>query len=322
MKRPNTKKHWTALTLARYYDEHQTAARARDLWPVLKEIYDDPNNLNRALNGLRKDDFIDHVPVKSPSRDGGKTKTFAYYPTKTTIEQLRDIGEPTEMPDGSAIPDDINPSLTTSRATEGDNVDLPPSDVMAPEYQTSYAGDGQRPTSYSKRDTTHISEDPVADLADDEADDESDDDDDKHVCPYCGDTFDTPNGLGGHKGWCEEGPNADRKPSDDAPDADLPPVEQTEFEPATTDGQHADPGALASEVNLAELARGLELTAQEAHANGMTDVAAAYSQFAALAAEDNLGRRAAFILLGVPVLDIEDGPIDGDDVQLPTDALL
>jgi len=199
MKRPNTKKHWTALTLARYYDEHQTAARARDLWPVLKEIYDDPNNLNRALGGLRKDDFVDHVPVKSPSRDGGKTKTFAYYPTKTTIEQLRDIGEPTEMPDGSAIPDDINPSLTTSRATEGDDVALPPSDVMAPEYQTSYAGDGQRRTSYSKRDTTHISEDPVADLADDEADDEPVDDDDKHVCPYCGDTFDTPNGLGGHR---------------------------------------------------------------------------------------------------------------------------
>jgi hypothetical protein len=247
MKQPNTKRHWTALAVARFYEEHETAARARDLYPLLEDIFPNPDTLVAALFALNEQDVIDHMVITSPSKRGS-SKVFAYYPTNITIEELRDLEEPTELPDGTPISGDMDVHIPTMRVASGELPDKPQAkdeEVGLDYANVASGGDGDRDYDSSQR-----SVDPDAALEvttdgggttdqtmTDDTDDTDDaaDTDDEHTCPYCGDSYDSGNALGGHKNWCDERPAGvghDRDDADDqADDTDeLPDVEITEFD--------------------------------------------------------------------------------------------
>lgn len=397
MKRPNTQKHWTALAVARYYERNDTACRARDLYRYVSELFDKPDQLVWALTKLDDEDTIDHIVVKSPTKDGGRSNTYAYYPTPITIEELRDLGEPTELPDGSPIPDTLDPSIPTKRvsAEEADSVPAPESESFGLKYETmtgpprSRSSEGALPPrdydasgrSQSPDAVIEITDDPdpaTGDDSDEEAA-ESDDNDEtpidtsedtdtdndaqndaEAVCDYCGQEFASAHGVDVHLAYCPEyDPDADEvededqdeEDSDDSapfecehcsrtfdskrgrsvhttkshPDdededeseadtstedaaADIP-VEVAEFDdPTNIDPEHVPrrPGAFARSMDWNSIANRLERRAAEAHDEGLTEIAAAYSQFAVLAMDGDLERRIALILLGNPVLDLED----------------
>jgi hypothetical protein len=78
-----------------------------------------------TLARLNEAGVLDYIEVMSPTKNGGKSRSFAYYPTKSSIENLRDLEEPTELPDGSPVPDAYNTTLPTARVDKDEQPDPP-----------------------------------------------------------------------------------------------------------------------------------------------------------------------------------------------------
>lgn len=310
IKQSNTKLHWTALAVARFYEKHGTACRARDLYPYVEELHDTPDHLISALYDLNDTDTVDHSVVMSPRKTGGDSKTFAYYPTPITTETLRDLGEPTELPDGSPVPDDIDTSIPTDRVAAEDEVPPPENqDTFGLEYDTM---GGTRPKEATRNyDTSRRAEEPQTSIVPDSTDEPGSDTDEVPIadevdpCPYCGrDDFEDSRQKGGHMAHCGPDDEDDEIPGPEGPEPELETFDDADN--VDTDAIAPKPGMLAKAVDWNQVASDLEERAQRASEAGFDDIASAYSQFAALAVEESLDRETAFILLGTPVLDMKD----------------
>jgi len=141
LQKTNTKSHWTALAVARYYEIHGTAVRARDLYD-LEHNHDKPERLVATLSRLNDIGVLDAIPVMSPASKGGETRTHAYYPTNITIETLRDLEEPTKYPDGRFVQDDQDVTIPTDRVTASERPD-PPTNIerLGLEYTDTVGSD-------------------------------------------------------------------------------------------------------------------------------------------------------------------------------------
>ena len=124
LQQSNTKSHWTLLAVARHFEIHGTACRARDLYEH-EQLHDTPDRLVATLARLKETGVLDYIEVMSPAKNGNKTRSFAYYPTKSSIENLRDLEEPTALPDGSPVPDEYDTTLPTARVDKGEQPDPP-----------------------------------------------------------------------------------------------------------------------------------------------------------------------------------------------------
>jgi len=225
MKRPNTKIHWGALAVAKYYQKTGEAARLRDLYPTVREVFDTPDDLSASLANLLGTGTIDAKMCLSPSKNGGKTKTNAYYPTTITIEGLRDVGSPTKLTDGSAVPDYFSTDIPSERVDAAEDPTMPSG---GPQHGLEYERMGRRGTRSNwstAPESTDATELPTIDAITglDEGDDMSppephtlDDDltpaiveDIIHYCEDCGTLFETGNGLGGHRGGSACGQGSD-----------------------------------------------------------------------------------------------------------------
>lgn len=319
MKQPNTKLHWTALAVARYYDRFGTACRGRDLYPYVRDIHDKPDDLISALAALK--DVLGNISVKSPIRSGGSTVAFAYYPTSVTIEELRDIGEPTELPDGSPVPEDANTTIPSARVADDEEVPPPTdNDTMGLQYENMVSVRDRPRGDHREYDTSNLEDIDVALAV--PSDGDSDDDETPYACEYCGESFPSSHAKGGHKRHCIDRIHTDAlhdkalEEYDAHMEDDLPPVDAPEETPDTGDDPIGDidpeppslpmAGEHSNDVDWHRVATRLERKAVDAHDAGLTEVASAYSQFAALAVEGSLEKRMAFILLGTPILEIED----------------
>jgi len=310
MKLPNTKKHWTALALARYYDKFQKAARARDLFPYMREIHGGGESIAHSLRDLAEDGTIDYAEVKAPRQNGGTTTVHAYYPTPITIEDLRDLEEPTEMPDGSPIPDGLSTELSTARVSAEDDIDK-----ILPEPDESVGMDYAH--KYPQESSGYLPDDDEDDIEQTE-DDDSDDDEPSFTCSYCG------RGIGGkgpltmHERAClndiheqaleeraqPDEPTFETEQVDITPDTTADPI--GDIGPEPTEGSTVTAGSLRGKTDWNRIATRLERKAMDADDAGLTEMAAAYSQFAVRAVEGDLDIQTAYTLLGDPVLEIEE----------------
>lgn len=201
MQQANTYRHWAAFSVAQYYEKYQRACRIRDLYPLVEDVFETPRSLNTALQYLRDAELIGHKQAEMAS------VVYAYYPIKPTIEELRELGAPTKLPDGSPIPDGADLTLPTDRVTDDDEVEaLTDKDTPSP-------FDDGWPDDIARSDTRVA----VADAPD------TPDDEDEYECDVCGDTFSSPNKYGGHmSGHARAGDTADDGGEDEDDD---PPVE-------------------------------------------------------------------------------------------------
>ena len=211
LKKPNTKIHWTALALTRYWEQFDEAARARDLYPFVQDIHENPDSLISSLSNLREGDVIGFATMQSPTNNGRTTKAFAYYPTNITIDRLRDVGEPSKLPNGEYVPEDLDTSIPDARVTaeEEDDVSLPSGDATGLEYVNMGGSSSRSKLPSRDYDTSNLKEvDGVVDVqTDEDVDDIETEDEDKYECPFCGDTFGNPHRFGGHKSACKPDPD-------------------------------------------------------------------------------------------------------------------
>jgi hypothetical protein len=196
MLQKNTKQFWTTLAIARYYENEGTAARLRDIYPYLSEVVGNPSILSATLSTLNKKDVLDRIYVQTSDGHG----MYAYYPTPITIEELRDAGEPTELPDGSPIPADLNTEIPTSRVAAEDEVEAPrDATIPAPEYEPSTPTGSRR----GERDWEWPEEPDAMIMVLDEEDD-AESSDEGHHCEHCDTTFDSRFAYAGHLSGCGE----------------------------------------------------------------------------------------------------------------------
>lgn len=293
MQQRNTKKHWLALSLVRYYHNTSEAARVRDLWPLVSEFYERPDNLVSQLGELKnRDELVDHLVTKSPGRKGDR-KVFAYYPTEELAERLRGMGEPSYLPDGSPIPESLDPSLPDENTHPDDPENVTCTindDETGLRYHNKETGDGPSKRRYSSTDRRR---DP--DITPDERDDEDDDTDES--------SSDDPDHAPDDKPLSDRSEEAENNliDYDTLPSADS----AVSLHLPLTDGSTPVPGDHVGDVDWNRIASRLERKADSLHDAGFTEVATAYSQFATLAVEGTLDKRTAFVLQGVPVLEFE-----------------
>ena len=292
MKKPNTKKHWTALAVARYYDKFGTAARARDLYPNLDRIFDKPDQLVSALSKLNSEDYIDAMTVKSSSSNGMRN-VYAYYPTPITIEELRDIGLPTKFPDGEYVSDELDLELPTARVSTEDGTPPAPN-TERPGLKYAWNENAQRKAGEPTIDKPKpgIADEPDAVMPEMEAADDEDEpveydldgldpeavelalDTLLHICDNCGEMFDSGKALGGHRSHCLRDEEQDE---DDAIPVghDLAYMESQDTPPTW---------------NWWDVSNRLDRKADRAANAGLGDLARTYREFASLAMERDFGK--------------------------------
>jgi hypothetical protein len=284
MKQPNTKKHWTALSIAAYYQKNGHACRARDLFPMVTAIHDDGDSLISSLHSLKADEIVGHVTVETGD-NGASGRVFAYYPTTITIEDLRDIGLPTELPDHSPIPDEFDLTLPTERVSaeeeKAGDIPLPTEDSPALEYarRPNQSKVRENPREYSTEDRFESDAEKLDfDHADDEVEDE-DEDEDGYYCEQCGaGPFDSGKALGGHKSthsYNEARADSDSTSEDDTPDVahDIGYMAARTVEPPKP------------EWNWWDIHNRLSEKADEASDAGLHTLSTVYTNFASLAME-------------------------------------
>jgi hypothetical protein len=137
--RNNAAFNWVRLALMRFYATRDEAARMRDLYRFVDELYDDPNQLSAALSEQAGQGIIGRFPVDI--EDGATNcPANAYYPTPATRETVRSVGLPTAFPNGDPLPAawgtlTLPPESAVVDVDAGD--DLPPVSALAdraPEY--------------------------------------------------------------------------------------------------------------------------------------------------------------------------------------------
>ncbi len=290
MQQANTKSHWLALLIARYYDQTGEAARGRDLWPYAQHIYDEPDHMSAGLHYIHTNkDIVDSIQTRSPGKDAA-TDVMAYYPTEDTIETLELLDVPSYLPDGTEIPDAWDISIPESYVDDPENVTVTiDDDETGLDY--AYADSGKDPDGHYKTyNKTNVRRSPDIDFMDSD---------------------DAPSDDAGDSSSEQDAPPSehDESPDDDSDDSEGKPLTHPQPSiPATPDGLKMDsqqPGRHAGEVDWNRIATRLERKAEDAHEAGLTEIAAAYSQFANVAVSGDLDKRTAYMLLGTPILDIE-----------------
>jgi len=337
MQKSNTKLHWTALAVARFYEHKGTACRVRDLYNLggIDKIHETPTRLAACLHGLYKKERIDAFDILSPDKDGSKTRTRAYYPTNITIETLLDLGEPTELPDGTPINGDYDTRIPSERV-DADEQPEPPqdNDVFAPEYDLKSRGSSARkkdpePPEWAAKELPPI--EAVLPHPDEE----------KHVCEYCGKQFDRHRQMTGHQSSCGQDdvdcPDCGRtfesskamKLHVHHTDCEMEPEDPVGRDLAYLEERTVEVSEPKPEWEWHDISQRLNKQADAAHDAGLSRISATYRNFASLAMERDLNestgveteaetiltKELVLMLLGVHHSQIDPDVIEDDDLS-------
>lgn len=136
MVQTNTMSQWTVLAVAKHYEQYEMGARTRDLWPYLNNMFEAPNHLSSMLHSLNGNGHLGKVKTKARYTGTGHGGTneqnmtvSGFYPTEDSIEYLEERGEPTEYPDGSPVPDDLDVSIPEKFYDGSTELSFPPIDA-------------------------------------------------------------------------------------------------------------------------------------------------------------------------------------------------